>query len=211
MQKMDDVEGAIAVYDDIVATYDNDPDMLDVVLGAIIERASMHVQTGHHRREALDRFIDIVRRYGWFGNVVGRGGLTWRWHAGWAKSVYLLCCWNGRPWAQGIPSTVRNGLTPARGCVVGSAETGNSFGRCWGAIGRLSGRVGYRFREIAGAVVLGSPVAETCRTVGACPGGDNGGRGRCSATDRAHGDAVCFVAAGPTCRGASCFVGSLHD
>ena len=64
VQKMNGVERAIAVYDDIVATNNGDPDMLDVVLGATIERANMHVKLGRHRQEALDRFIDIVRRYG---------------------------------------------------------------------------------------------------------------------------------------------------
>lgn len=55
---------AIAIYNEIVATYQRDSDMLDVVLGAVINRDSLHVQLGQRHREALTSFTEIVARYG---------------------------------------------------------------------------------------------------------------------------------------------------
>ena len=64
MQEMMDLEEAIAVYDEVVATYDADPDRLNVVLAAKIVRATLHVRLGRRHREALELFNDIVNRYG---------------------------------------------------------------------------------------------------------------------------------------------------
>lgn len=64
MQKMNNLEGAIAVYDEVVATYDADADRLNVVLAAKIVRATLHVRLGRRHQEALGLFDDIVNRYG---------------------------------------------------------------------------------------------------------------------------------------------------
>ncbi len=64
MQKLNNTKEAIAIYDEVVATYECDPEMLDVVLAAIINRAGLHVRLGRCRVEARESFEDIVRRYG---------------------------------------------------------------------------------------------------------------------------------------------------
>ena len=63
MQKLNNTEAAIAVYDKVVATYERDHDMLDIVLGAIINRAGLHVQLGRCRVEAFESFEDIVGQH----------------------------------------------------------------------------------------------------------------------------------------------------
>ena len=64
MQKMNDTESAIAIYDEIATTYRYEKEeMLDVVLAAKVNRASLHIVLGH-RQEGLDCLADIINRYG---------------------------------------------------------------------------------------------------------------------------------------------------
>lgn len=64
MHEMDDTEGAIAAYGDIVATYSSENDeTLAIVLASRLNRASLHVESGH-RQKALDCLMEIISRHG---------------------------------------------------------------------------------------------------------------------------------------------------
>ncbi len=64
MRNLNDADGAISSYGDIIAMYRDDDEMLDVVLGATLDRASFHMELGLHRQEVFDCFEEVVRRYG---------------------------------------------------------------------------------------------------------------------------------------------------
>ena len=62
MQQLNNTEAAIAIYDEVVATYEPDQDMLDVVLAAIINRAGLHVRLGRCHLDALKSYEDVIGR-----------------------------------------------------------------------------------------------------------------------------------------------------
>ena len=62
MQQLNNTEAAIAIYDEVVATYEPDQDMLDVVLAAIINRAGLHVRLGRCHLDALESYEDVIGR-----------------------------------------------------------------------------------------------------------------------------------------------------
>ena len=64
MQNMNNAEEAIAAYDDFIRTYIPNDETLDVLLTAIIRRASLHIDLGRHRQKAFECFATIVKRYG---------------------------------------------------------------------------------------------------------------------------------------------------
>ena len=64
MQSLNDAQEALITYGDIIAMYRDDDQMLDVVLGATLNRASLHVKLDLHRQDAFDCFEEVVRRYG---------------------------------------------------------------------------------------------------------------------------------------------------
>ena len=65
MQKMGDAVGAMTAYDEVIARYSvEDANMSEVVLMAISSQASLHMQLGERRQEALDCFTNIVNRHG---------------------------------------------------------------------------------------------------------------------------------------------------
>lgn len=64
MQKMNDTEGAIAIFGEIATTYRSEnEETLDVVLAAKVNRASLRIVLGY-RQEGLDCLTDIISRYG---------------------------------------------------------------------------------------------------------------------------------------------------
>ena len=64
MHELNDTEGAIAAYDDVIATYGSENnEKLTIVLAARLNRAFLHMDLGH-RQEMLDCLTDIISRYG---------------------------------------------------------------------------------------------------------------------------------------------------
>ena len=117
VQKAKGAGAAIAIYDEIVATYQHDPDMLDVVLGAVINRDSLHVQLGQRRREALTSFTDIVARY----NCDERPFL--------AKHVAQAMLHRGTLLQVMNPDTWKSGLATWRELVTRFGESGDPLVR----------------------------------------------------------------------------------
>ena len=117
VQKAKGAGAAIAIYDEIVATYQRDPDMLDVVLGAVINRDSLHVQLGQRRREALTSFTDIVACY----NCDERPFL--------AKHVAQAMLHRGTLLQVMNPDTWKSGLATWRELVTRFGESGDPLVR----------------------------------------------------------------------------------